>query len=360
MAGPSALVPASVWYVSCCIFNWSCKTASLIAPGATPALLTLAQFAACVCLGYCWLSFQKFGALTAPSRLLRAAFPHDANFIVAVTQIGLGLVVANLAMMVALDSVSVALFQTCKAASPVITVAVCVMKGHRYSMATFASLVPMTVGFYMAAASTDANEISALGLAGCLVSSLAQVFVNMRSKTVYTQRYTYDALTTKSQGSTEQQRNEGRAVQPVELQFAISAAAGLFTAGVGGCAQLLQDSATVSAAATEGDLSVGRGSTWLLGCVVAVNGVLYWTESICACMCNNRVSPLPYAVLDSVRRLAIVTSSFFLYGRQPTPMNIAGIVMVLSGALIYVWTLAQVKSAASTSTSASAMAKKQK
>ena len=126
------------------------------------------------------------------------------------------------------------------------------------------------------------------------------------------------------------------------------------------CAQLLQDSATVSAAATEGDLSVGRGSTWLLGCVVAVNGVLYWTESICACMCNNRVSPLPYAVLDSVRRLAIVTSSFFLYGRQPTPMNIAGIVMVLSGALIYVWTLAQVKSAASTSASTSAMAKKQK
>ena len=75
----------------------------------------------------------------------------------------------------------------------------------------------------MAAASTDATEISALGLAGCLVSSLAQVFVNMRSKTVYTQRYTYAAVTTKSQESTEQKRNERRAVQPVELQFAISA-----------------------------------------------------------------------------------------------------------------------------------------
>ena len=58
------------------------------------------------------------------------------------------------------------------------------------------------------ASSTHAAEISSLGVAGCVVSTVAQVFVNLRSKIIYATEYTY----------ADRKGGRGRRVQAMELQ----------------------------------------------------------------------------------------------------------------------------------------------
>ena len=54
-------MPAAVWFVSCIVFNWSSKTASGVHAGATPAVLTAAQFGSCVVLGSVAQSWMRYG-----------------------------------------------------------------------------------------------------------------------------------------------------------------------------------------------------------------------------------------------------------------------------------------------------------
>ena len=57
----SWVMPAAVWFVSCIVFNWSSKTASGVHAGATPAVLTAAQFGSCVVLGSVAQSWMRYG-----------------------------------------------------------------------------------------------------------------------------------------------------------------------------------------------------------------------------------------------------------------------------------------------------------
>ena len=261
------------------------------------------------------------------SQLLRI-FPDDRRFAVAVAQIAGALIVANIAMMAALEHVSVALFQTTKAGSPVFTVAATVLLfGQSYSAATYSSLVPLVAGFYLAASSTHAAEISGLGVAGCVVSTAAQVFVNLRSKRIYATDYSY----------ADRKGGKGRRVQAMELQFAISVFAAVFSLALpvatAAFDALLREHTTET---PETETAAAVEAPLLLLAVVGANGALYFTESICAYSCNDRMAPLPFAILDSVRRLSIVSSSWILYGRHPTSQNLLGVVLVLGGALLYV------------------------
>ena len=340
---PSALGPAVTWFISCILFNWSCKTAADLAPRATGAVLTAGQFAVCCLLGWVALSVEHGFAPVASVRQMRSIFPAERRFAMAVAQIAVALVCANLAMMMALEHVSVALFQTTKAASPVITVLVTVLLfSQRYAFSTYASLVPLVVGFYLAASSTHGSEISGFGLAGCAASTLAQVFVNLRAKHIYATRYNYCADST----------NLTQTVKATQLQFAISIFAAALTLA-GGVAMHavpkllppaylpaslgLRNAGNESSNAAVVDEDEGGQTRLVL--VVFANGVLYWAESVCAYSCNSRLRPLPFAIMDSVRRLSIVVSSFVLYGRSPTQTNIGGILLVLCGALAYVFSI---------------------
>ena len=340
---PSALGPAVTWFISCILFNWSCKTAADLAPRATGAVLTAGQFAVCCLLGWVALSVEHGFAPVASVRQMRSIFPSERRFAIAVAQIAVALVCANLAMMIALEHVSVALFQTTKAASPVITVLVTTLLfSQRYALSTYASLVPLVIGFYLAASSTHGSEISVFGLAGCAASTVAQVFVNLRAKHIYATSYSSRADST----------NVTQTVTATQLQFAISVCAAALTLGGGvavHAAPKLVPPAYLPAslglsnseyeASNAATIDQDEGGQAMLVLVVVANGVLYWTESVCAYSCNSRLSSLPFAIMDSVRRLSIVVSSFVLYGRSPTQTNIGGILLVLCGALAYVFSI---------------------
>jgi solute carrier family 35 protein E1 len=279
---PSALVRAlpvisivCVWILCSNLFNISSK---LIATQSA-LVTTMLQFLATGLAGVLFLAYKKRNLEAYTRGPLRVALP-----------IALGLVSANGSMMWALSRTSVATFQTVKASSPLFTAFACaVFMGRVYSWNTYASLAPIMLGLVLAAgADADADGY---GLLGCLLSSVAQVYVNLSAKTTY--ETAYDDL--------DGPGCAPRGLEPVEVQMLVSSVGFVICAGM--FVAMTAPGALLDAAMAREQLHLVAPGAML------VNVALYFAENVSAYTANRRLSRLPYAVADAGRRLTIVLFS---------------------------------------------------
>ena len=66
-----------------------------------------------------------------------------------------------------------------------------------------------------------------------------------------------------------------------------------------------------------------------------INGLLYHAEQVMAILTNAKVPRLAFSVIDTLRRLTIVISSFVLYGHQPTAQSVCGTMVVMGGCVCF-------------------------
>ena len=241
--------------------------------------------------------------------------------------IGAALALANGAMMFALSHASISMFQTVKASGPLFTAFAChVFLNKRYSGETYATLVPIMVGLMMATLTDVEGDV--VGFTACVVSSFAQVFINLSAKSIFETRWAGLASKEHPDPGVE------RTVDPFELQMLVSAV-GAVVCSYGFLLLYFANAWTAASVAKAPDpLALSSSGAWQASVLaLLVNVVLYCSENVCANAANALLTRLPFAVADATRRLSIVTMSSVVSGSQPTSVNIAGVLLVAAGAV---------------------------
>jgi solute carrier family 35 protein E1 len=333
----AVVVCVLVWFATCNVFNWTCTiiTAQHHDDSHNSTLSGLkaawTQLAASSCLGAAYIAaFGKDDNNESVPRPVFALLRLMRRRIKILLPLSLGLIAANGAMMVGLAHCSIALFQTVKASSPVITVTVCVFALRlQYSLATYVSLLPIVVGFSMAALSEDNVHSDHTGLLLCLASAGFQVFVNLKNKVLLTDPVNEMAAA----GGTK--ANYQKPLRPEELQFAvtITACCAMF------CIIVPMQWAELAVPSLRPKVPEAKWSGSLLDqknlMLLVINGILYHIEHVMAILTNSKVPRLTFSVIDTLRRLSIVISSFVISGRIPSVQSWLGSLIVMVGCICF-------------------------
>ncbi|KAH9259336.1 hypothetical protein BASA81_002379 [Batrachochytrium salamandrivorans] len=317
----------ALWFVVCNLFNISSKTLSNshALPSAfwNAYLTTTAQLAFTSLMGLGVLSWQH-----SPGKLLTKFREPLRRTVVP----GVALAMANLAMHWALTRTSVGMFQTAKSASPFFTAFACHFLLHRrYTTNTYLSLLPIVIG--LGFASVTDLEFEPWGTLACFFSAMCQVCVNLLLKSVLETCLVDAATATPSEPK--------RQLFAYELQGLVCLC-GLFTlVALGLTAALFSSPLPVAVIGAE-----DKGGKWTHAIrnsfneFLLLNVALYASESVLAYAVNARLSRLPYAVVDAVRRLSIVlVSNFFFHFHRELDanrsLNLLAVLAVATGAVIF-------------------------
>ena len=66
-----------------------------------------------------------------------------------------------------------------------------------------------------------------------------------------------------------------------------------------------------------------------------VNGICHWMQAILAFKALRKVSPVTYSVANSVKRIFVIVSSVLWFGNVVTFTNAIGIILAITGVLLY-------------------------
>lgn len=320
----------ALWFVVCNLFNISSKTLSNshALPSAfwNAYLTTTAQLAFTSCIGLgvlCWQHSPAKVAVKFREPLRRTAVP------------GVALAMANLAMHWALTRTSVGMFQTAKSASPFFTAFAChFLLQRRYTTNTYLSLLPIVIG--LGFASVTDLEFEPWGTLACFFSAMCQVCVNLLLKSVLeTCLVDAAAAAATTTPSATAPLEPKRQLFAYELQSLVCLC-GLLTLVVLGLAAALFSPSPMAGDVTWTPADLGNSLDQFL----LLNVVLYASESGLAYAVNARLSRLPYAVVDAVRRLSIVlVSNFFFHFHRELDanrsLNLLAVLAVATGAVIF-------------------------
>lgn len=208
--------------------------------------------------------------------------------------------------------IQLSLLQTVRSCQPlVVTVVVYVVFNERYSLATYLTLIPITIGFSLAAGGDPMFEATGFAFGICSMCSL--VGVNVLS------RHTLSAAT-------------GPDIHPLQLQAWMTSGSFLLLStadialGEGGWGRLLASAAASGSAGQQG-LS--------LVALAGIEGTLYHMSNVGTFTSIEIFDPLSFAIIDTLRRLCVVVSGFFYQGNECTVTNACGIALVIGGAGAY-------------------------
>ena len=208
--------------------------------------------------------------------------------------------------------IQLSLLQTVRSCQPVVvTVVVYLAFKEAYSLPTYLALIPITVGFSLAAGGDPMFETT--GFMWGVLSMCSLVGVNVMS------RYTLAGA-----------KAEGTHLHPLQLQAWMTAGSLLLLSAMdvilstGGWHRLL------SAA---GSTEPGKGTTLIT--LAVIEGTLYHMSNVGTFTSIEIFDPLSFAIIDTLRRLCVVVSGFCFQGNPCTLVNACGIVLVIGGAGAY-------------------------
>jgi hypothetical protein len=213
------------------------------------------------------------------------------------------LFIANYANSISLDRIGISLTYTSKCAIPLITVLLTVLLDGTSSLPSvpvLLCLIPIALG--IGAASWNHPTFEKIGFAAAMISCTSQCALNVSCKKVMSKL------------------GVGGGV----AQRTMVAVGLLIASGVSLAQMTFYDAATRP--------TQKQPPAWL----AAMASTAYHVEYVLSFIFVKLVAPITYGACDAVRRLCIIISGRAMFGGEPfTPMNIAGIVMALVGALSY-------------------------
>ena len=343
LPGAGSEMDALLWFATSSVASTYANSAFLRAFAGHGTALTLLRFEGSALLGLATLALAQWqwGGGKGGSRgaVTRAAV-RDA-FVPAACLVG-----ANFFNSLSLAAAGITITYVTKAAIPLVTVALVWISGERPTAVVLSTLVPITAGVALAAWS-DA-QFSWMGFAAAVASTVAQAALNVSSK-----------RTMKRHGLSPE---ETQLVLVVYATFMTGfLALGLATSNPVEMERWSFLFETVMAATTPPLSIIPPTASEALRnpvFILVLAPVAYHVEYVLNFRVTQQTSEISFAVLDVMRRLAIILVGSLMFDKELTFLNVVGAVVALLGTLLY--TFARTKPPASSSSSSSSSSNKAK
>lgn len=307
--------------------NTSSKSIMIAFP--RPVTLTLVQFAFvsswCVLLAYLASVYPLLrksipalkSGLRPPSRhVLMTTLP------LAVFQVG-----GHLLSSTATARIPVSLVHTIKGLSPLFTVLAYRMCFHiRYGIATYLSLVPLTLGVMLACSAELSDNF--FGILCAFGGAIIFVSQNIFSKKLFNEAARVEA---DGQNPIKSQKLDklNLLCYSSGLAFVLTSPLWLWSEGFMLIGDFFHDGA-LDLSSRKDALGAGR-----LSLEFVFNGTFHFGQNIMAFVLLSMVSPVTYSVASLIKRIFVITVAIVWFGNKTTRLQGVGIVLTFLGLYLY-------------------------
>jgi solute carrier family 35, member E1 len=315
-----------VWYFSSALTNTSSK--SILNAFPKPATLTLVQFllVAAFCLFFSWLA-TIFPALKNTIPALRYGIRYPTRDVImttlplAVFQIG-----GHLLSSTATAKIPVPLVHTIKGLSPLFTViAYRVVFDIRYPIATYLSLIPLTLGVMLACSTGFRGNF--IGILCAFLAALIFVTQNMFSKRLFN-----EAAKAEADGQHVRSRKLDKLnllCYSSGLAFVLTAPIWFWSEGLALFGDFIHDG---SVDLTDLPEAFDHGR---LALEFVFNGTFHFGQNIIAFVLLSMVSPVTYSVASLIKRVFVVVIAIIWFQNPTTSVQAVGIALTFFGLYLY-------------------------
>ncbi|KAF2462359.1 putative ER to Golgi transport protein [Lineolata rhizophorae] len=321
---PKLILLCLLWYATSILSNTSSKAILNALP--KPITLTIVQFGfvSSWCIVLAWLS-RRYPIIRAYIPAVKNGIrPPSRDLILTTLPLAAFQIGGHILSSDSMSRIPVSLVHTIKGLSPLFTVlAYRIFLRIHYSVATYLSLVPLTLGVVMAcSANFSANFI---GVVTALASALLFVTQNIVSKKLFNE-------------AAEAEKSGGRSRKPDKLNLLCysSGLAFLFTfplwmwsEGFPLLFDFLHD-ASVELTEKPGSLDHGR-----LALEFVFNGSFHFLQNLVAFILLSMVSPVTYSVASLIKRVFVICFAIVWFGNAMTNIQATGIVLTFVGLYLY-------------------------
>ncbi|CAN9370526.1 TPT-domain-containing protein [Alternaria alternata] len=324
---PKLIVLCGVWYMTSIFTNMSSKAILTALP--KPITLTTVQFA--FVSGWCLIlamfarkyprlkqtmPFLKYGIRTPSKELIMATLPLTCF------QIGGHILSAD-----ATSRIPVSLVHTIKGLSPLLTVmAYSIFFKIQYSLPTYLSLIPLTLGVILAC-SADFNA-NLIGLMSAFASAILFVVQNIVSKQIFN-----DAAAAEKDGLPPNKFTKPDKLNLLcyssGLAFLFTLPLWLWSEGFTLIFDFLHD-ASIELSDHPEALDHGRLLLEFL-----FNGTFHFGQNIVAFVLLSMVSPVTYSVASLIKRVFVIVFAVVWFGKPMTKVQAFGFVLTFVGLYLY-------------------------
>ncbi|WYZ37551.1 hypothetical protein EsH8_II_001057 [Colletotrichum jinshuiense] len=318
-----------LWYTSSALTNTSSK--SILTAFDKPATLTLIQFAfvATYCILFAWLA-NVFPNLKTAIPALKHGIRYPSRDVIRTTMpLAAFQIFGHLLSSTATSKIPVSLVHTIKGLSPLFTVlAYRLIFNIRYSVNTYLSLVPLTLGV-MLACSGKHNKYSGelLGILYALLATIIFVTQNIFSKRLFN-----EAAKAEAEGLSARSQKLDKLnllCYSSGMAFILTVPIWFWSEGTGIIRDVLHDGA-VDLNEKVGSFDHGR-----LTMEFIFNGTFHFGQNILAFVLLSLVSPVTYSVASLIKRVFVIVIAIIWFRNQTTPLQGVGIGLTFVGLYLY-------------------------
>ncbi|KAH7112152.1 triose-phosphate transporter family-domain-containing protein [Dendryphion nanum] len=324
---PTLVMLCAAWYMTSIFSNTSSKAILTALP--KPVTLTLVQFGFvsswCLFLAALARRFPrlkqtipvlKYGIRSPSKSLIRTTLP------LALFQIGGHILTSD-----ATSRIPVSLVHTIKGLSPLLTVAAYrLVYKIEYSIPTYLSLIPLTLGVVMAC-SADFNA-NFLGLIMAFASAILFVTQNIVSKQIFN-----DAASAEKDGLPPTKQTKPDKLNLLcyssAQAFLLTLPLWLWSEGFALLSDILHNT-SVSLSNHPGAFDHGR-----LALEFLFNGTFHFGQNIVAFVLLSMVSPVTYSVASLIKRVFVIVFAVFWTGKPMSRVQGFGFAMTFVGLYLY-------------------------
>ncbi|RDW95372.1 hypothetical protein BP5796_01135 [Coleophoma crateriformis] len=315
-----------IWYLSSALTNTSSK--SILNAFPKPATLTMVQFGfvTSLCIFFSWLS-TVFPILKQKVPSLRHGIRYPTREVIKTTlplaafQIG-----GHLLSSTATAQIPVSLVHTIKGLSPLFTVfAYRVVFDIRYPIATYLSLIPLTLGVILACSTEFKGNF--FGIFYAFLAAIIFVTQNIFSKRLFNQ-----AAEAEAAGHHVQSRKLDKLnllCYSAGLAFILTTPIWFWSEGITLLRDFLHDGALDL---EEHPAAFDHGR---LALEFVFNGTFHFGQNIIAFVLLSMVSPVTYSVASLIKRVFVVVVAIVWFQNPTTKIQAAGIALTFFGLYLY-------------------------
>ncbi|KAK3686712.1 hypothetical protein LTR37_019549 [Vermiconidia calcicola] len=320
------VILCGIWFTASILSNTSSKAILTALP--KPVTLTVMQFLQVTlwCFFSAWLA-KRNATVRNNIPVLKNGIRRPSKDIIMVTlpltafQIGGHILNSD-----AMSRIPVSLVHTIKGLSPLMTViAYRVFLDTKYSIPTYLSLIPLTLGVVMACSASFRGNI--LGLTYAFGSAILFVTQNIVSKTLFN-----EAAKAEADGMPVGRRKPDKLnllCYSSALAFLVTVPIWVWSEGLSMAADYWQDG-SIDLRDRPDALDHGRLTLEFL-----FNGTFHFGQSLVAFVLLGMVSPVTYSVASLIKRVAVIIFAIVWFGNPMTKVQGMGFVLTFLGLYLY-------------------------
>ncbi|KAF2878200.1 triose-phosphate transporter family-domain-containing protein [Massariosphaeria phaeospora] len=324
---PRIILLCSIWYMTSIFSNTSSKAILTALP--KPITLTVVQFA--FVSGWCLVLAtlaRRYPRLKQTMPFLKYGIrPPTRELITTTLPLTLFQICGHILTSDAMSRIPVSLVHTIKGLSPLMTVlAYRIFFRIEYSIPTYLSLIPLTLGVVMAC-SADFNA-NFMGLLMAFTSAILFVTQNIVSKQIFN-----DAAASEKDGLPPSKFSKPDKLNLLYyssgLAFLLTLPLWVWSEGLTLLSDFLND-ASIDLSDRPGAYDHGR-----LFLEFVFNGTFHFGQNMVAFMLLSMVSPVTYSVASLIKRVFVIVFAIVWFGKPMTKLQAFGFCLTFAGLYLY-------------------------